>query len=380
VLAKPMQKRGKLAFAGGAFATTFYRVVLGLGAGKGDLRWATYFLRDVIAGDASENGATLCLEDGSVWRLSWKDGARAPSGTLDARLRACVVEADPRPVAASVAEPLIVQINKTLINTGPDMAPVHAILLDELSRNPSAEVTGMLLDIAQSPNASADLADQAAKRLTTRTLGADQLIAALVESGNSDSAKRPPPLLQIATALTAMNAQAGAGPLANHLLDPRASVRDQLAIATALQKLAEADQAKPLRDYFSLYRGAASEPDLAKAVLIAAETLFRIKDQEGKDLVIAAAVDPMTHPNVRAGLDQLLSRVDPPAARAAPSMQGSAGLAPGAPRPSAAPAATPKKGSAAASPARAPSHAPAGPKPPPPTPPAPPAQVRPRGP
>ncbi len=318
VLAKPVRKGKKLRFAGGAFATTYHRIVLGFGASKGDLRWATYFLRDIIAGDASDAGATLCLDDGSIWRLSWKDGARAPSGHLDARLRACVVEADPRPVTATVAEPLADQVSKTLINTGPDMAPVYGPLLDELSKSSSAEVTGMLLEIAQSPNASADLADQAAKRIARRTRGSDQLIAALEEQ-EDDSAKRPPPLTAIATALTRMNAKKGAVALAKHLLDPRASVADQLAIANALLKLADAEEAKPLRDYFSLYRGAAAEADLAQAVLVVAETLWRIDDQEGRDLVTSAARDPMTHPVVRSGLEQLLSRVDPPVASAAPA-------------------------------------------------------------
>lgn len=322
VLARPERRGSKLELAGGAYASAFHRVVLGFDAKKGNLRWATYFLRDIMGGSATDQSATLCLEDGSIWRLSWKDGARAPSGGLEARLRACVVEADPRPVTATVAEPLVSQIATTLINTGPDMAPVHGLLLDELSKNPSGEVTGILLDIAQSPSASADLADRAAKRIGQRRKGTGPLIAALEASPDGESAKRPPPLSPIANALSAMNAKKAAGPLAAHLLDPRASVNDQLAIARALYKLADENQTKALGDYFSLYRAAASEPELAEAVLSVAETLWRVGGREGRSWVTNAARDPMTHPTVRAGLERLLARVDPPAASAAPAASG----------------------------------------------------------
>ncbi len=319
LLARPTLRNGKLRFAAGAFAATYYRVVLGFGTQKAELRWATYFLRDILAGAAGPSGPTLCLEDGSVWRLSWKDGARAPSTNLDARLRACVLDADPRAINSRVAEPLMQQVASTLTDTGPDMAPVHQLLLDDLSKNPSAEVTGILIDIARSPNASADLADQAARRIAKRRTGAGHLIAALKEGPEGGSTKRPPPLKQIATALTAMKAKNAAAPLAEHLLDPRASVADQLAIANALFVLATATEEGTLHEYFSLYRSVAGEPQLEQAVLLVAETLWRIGGTDGRDLVTEAARDPMTHPSVRAELEKLLARVDPPAASVVPS-------------------------------------------------------------
>jgi hypothetical protein len=318
ILARPTLRKGKLRFAAGAFASTYYRVVLGFGAQKAELRWATYFLRDILAGAAGPSGPTLCLEDGSIWRLSWKDGARAPSGNLDARLRACVLEADPRPINARVAEPLVQQVAGTLTDTGPDMAPVHQLLLDELSKNASAAVTGILLDIARSPNASADLADQAARRIAKRRTGAEHMIAALEEGPEGSSAQRPPPLKQIATALGAMKTKKAAGPLAKHLLDPRASVGDQLAIAHALAQISTLAEEATLREYFSLYRSVAGEPQLEQAVLLVAETLWRLGSDDGRNLVAEAARDPMTHPSVRAELEKLLARVDPPAARAVP--------------------------------------------------------------
>ena len=318
LLARPAFERGQLRLTAGAFATTFHRVVLGFGAKKADLRWSTYFMRDIVAGAAGPSGPTLCLDDGSIWRLSWKDGARASSGTLDARLRACVLDPDPRPIHSRVAEPLVQQIASTLIDTGPDMAPVHKLLLDELSKRASADVTGILVDIARSPNASADLADQAARRIARRRTGASHLIAALEESAEGVSAQRPPPLKQIATALGAMKEKKAATPLAQHLLDPRASVADQLAIAQALTKLASPEQEAALTEYFSLYRSAAGEAQLEQAVVVVAETLWKLGTAQGRSVVTDAARDPMTHPNVRARLESFLSKVDPPAASAAP--------------------------------------------------------------
>src|SRR5690606_5507168 len=109
-------------------------------------------------------------------------------------------------------------------DTGPEMAPVHQLLLDELAADPSPEVTGLLVEIARSPRASADLAEQAARRIAMRHSGAELLIAALEDSMAFDVTKRPAPLAAIASALFAMNAREAAGPLARHLVDPRTTM------------------------------------------------------------------------------------------------------------------------------------------------------------
>lgn len=306
----PTLRGGKIGFSGDAFASTYYRVVLGFDVRDGELRWATYFLRDVLGGASSTEGVTLCLEDGSLWRLSWQDGSRGSSGSLGSRLRACVVSPDPRPVEGVRAVPLAEQVATTLTDTGPEMAPVHQILLDELSEQPSAEVTRLLVEIARSPRASADLAEQAAQRLAMRRTGAEHLITALRESMDFDVTKRPAPLAAIASALFAMDAREGATPLAQHLVDPRTTMADQLMLARVLRVLAGPEQVPELSEYFSLYRTAAGEPELAQAVLLTAQTLWTLGGEEARALVVEAARDPMTHPNVRGELEKLISGGD----------------------------------------------------------------------
>lgn len=306
IYAFPVIESGGIRFAQEAFGAIYYRVVLGFGARDGGLRWATHFLRDVLGGASSREGMTLCLEDGSVWRLSWQDGSRGSSGTLGARLRACVVSPDPRPVTGTRPVPLAEQVATTLTDTGPDMAPVHQLLLDELSANPSPEVTRLLVEIARSPRASADLADQTARRIAMRRTGVEHLIAALEESADFEVTKRPAPIAAIASALFAMDAKEAAEPLAQHLIDPRTSMIDQLMLARVLRHLAGPEQVPELSAYFSLYRTAASEPELAQAVVLTAQTLWTHGGEEGRAVVLDAARDPMTHPNVRSELEKLM--------------------------------------------------------------------------
>lgn len=301
----------RLRFAQDAFGAIYYRVVLGFGARGGELRWATHFLRDVLGAASSSEGMTLCLEDGSLWRLAWADGSRASSGTLGARLRACVVSPDPRPITVARPVPLAEQVATTLTDTGPDMAPVHHLLLDELAANPAPEVTRLLLEIARSPRASADLADQTARRIAMRRTGVEHLIAALEDGADFEVTKRPAPIAAIASALFAVNAKEGAPALAQHLIDPRTSMIDQLMLARVLRHLAGPEQVPELSAYFTLYRTAASEPELAQAVVLTAQTLWLLGGEEGRAVVLEAARDPMTHPNVRSELEKLMVHPSP---------------------------------------------------------------------
>ncbi len=325
IYAHPTTRGNRLAFAHDRYAATYFRVVLGLDAKSGELRWATHFLRNVVGGAASNENITLCFEDGSLWRLSYEDGQRESSGTLDAKLRACVVEAEPRSVRKKRDETLEEQVVQTLIRTGPDMAAVHSLLLEQLSSSDSPEVTARLLEIAQSPQASADLADRAAGLIAQRRSGAEHMIQALEEEPDLSTARRPAPLAEISTALAAMNVEEAAAPLAKHLIDPSASLRDQVAMARALSKLATAKESAPLSEYFLLYRSAAAEPELAQAVLLVAETLLRVGDEETRASVYEAARDPLTHPNVR---EELRKRLPKGGERARPQHRGSPGSGP----------------------------------------------------
>lgn len=303
----PVLESERPSLASERFASTYHRVVLGFESKGGALRWTTHFLREVLAGAPSREGLTLCLEDGSLWRLSWSDGSRASSGSLQSRLRACAVTPDPRPVEVTRPVPLAEQVASTLTDTGPDMAQVHELLLDELSQTDSPEVTRLLVEIARSPRASAELAEKTARRLAMRRTGAEHLIAALRDSMEFDVRKRPAPLAAIASALFAMEAREGAGPLAQHLVDPRTPMADQLMLARVLRVLSGPDQIPELTEYFSLYRTAAAEPELAQAVLLTAQTLWTVGGSRERALVLEAARDPMTHPNVRSELEKLIA-------------------------------------------------------------------------
>src|SRR5690606_8382120 len=92
-----------------------------------------------------------------------------------------------------------------------------------------------------------------------------------------------------------------------HLNDPANSVDDVERAARALAKLATAEQADELKTFFALYRATADQRELVNAVVHVAEALLRIAGEEGRRIVERAAEDPLTHPQVKAGLAGLVS-------------------------------------------------------------------------
>ena len=180
--AHPEVREGRVRFSEGTYIATYFQIVAGFEHGTGELKFVSHFPQQVVGGDASSAGTTLCLENGDIVQVSFKDGARSPVGSLAHQLRACVVTADHKAVTGAVEGDLFEQIVATLAGTGPDMVPMQRLLLDEMADRSGPLTTRALLDVARDPMVSSELARRAVALLDKQEEGGEEMIRVLLEA------------------------------------------------------------------------------------------------------------------------------------------------------------------------------------------------------
>jgi outer membrane protein assembly factor BamB len=187
------------------------------------------------------------------------------------------------------------------------MAVAQRFLLTELGKLADPQVTKLLIDLSSSPRLPPDLRDETRKLLAARRNGAEYMLQALERHYDFISGVvMPPPVGPLAQALSAMGEKAAAPLLARHLNDPANTPEDVAQAALALRSLAGANEFEELRTFFALYRATADSDPLVQAVIAVGAALVRIGSEAGRELVERAALDPLTHPEVRRALTALL--------------------------------------------------------------------------
>ncbi len=376
--AHPTGSGPHLSLSTGAFASTYFEIALGMEASGAAVRWATHFERSIVGADAGADALDVCLEDGSLWQVGMKGGSKSPSGSLETRLRACVLRGPAHGGERGTPLGIEAQILETVNETGPDMAAMHALLVDDLSRRSGEASTAALLAIAQNPLSSTPVVDRASRALASRTQGAEALIRSLEESapelpqptppldppsvgpaGKADRGKLPavkpptaqqpaaqqpttqqptatplgdkpteppvvrppalesyaerrqtkrsPPIIALAQALTAMGDKRAATPLARHLLAPALSAEQATALLDALDALGGAEQCALMLEFFGAYRAAGGEREFVTALARAGAFVDKKGTPEQRAIVLKAASDSLTHPDLRKKLAELLA-------------------------------------------------------------------------
>ncbi|RYZ01697.1 MAG: hypothetical protein EOO73_34725 [Myxococcales bacterium] len=292
----------------GAYLASYFRVVLGLGEQKGEVRFVHSLTGDALGLSAGQRGFAVCDATGKVTLVSEKGGA-AGSAELGARVSACTVDITSLALEERQAPPaLAVQLGQALGELTPDMAVAQKLLVDELIQLPDPLVTKILIDLTSSTKIPPDLRGAARKLIATRRTGKEYMLAALERHYDFVSdVLLPPPLGPLADALAAMNEVSATPLLARHLNDPANDMADVERAAVALGKLATPAEYEELRTFFALYRATADEPSLVSAVVAVAGALLRIGGAPGRAVVERAAQDPLTQSDVKRGLMALLT-------------------------------------------------------------------------
>ncbi len=181
VLAAPQRAEGRLSFAEDAYITTYYQIVLSEQVDTHELNWVASLPKSIVGAALSKTHLSVCLEDGSLLRLDLKDGSETKTGSLESRVKACVVSAASSSRDNLQRPELREQIVETIRATGPDMARVQTVLLDRLAELQGRPTTIALLSIAQDPLISSELARHAGQLLADQREGGEEMVRALSE-------------------------------------------------------------------------------------------------------------------------------------------------------------------------------------------------------
>lgn len=323
LFARPSAPEGPLGIDSGRFYATYFRLVIGFEASRGQLAWVHTHPSDVIGGDAVQGGLLLCDEEGKVVVLDGRTGQVSFQASLGEPIKSCVAHADTykAPPAPGGAPSLAQQIAVAVSSREASLATAQRLLLRELGTLQDESATKTLIDIASDPRAAPVLIADARAAIATRRNGATYMLTALGRHYDFlRDVLASPPVGPIADALAAMKESKGAPLLASHLLDPADNDDDVRRAAGALATLATKDELPPLRQFFTMYRGTAESDEVGLAVASAAEAILRLDPKDGRVLVEHATKDPTTVAIARARLEALLAASpEKPATPEAPS-------------------------------------------------------------
>jgi outer membrane protein assembly factor BamB len=310
LFARPSAPEGPLGIDSNRFYATYFRLVLGFEASRGQLAWVHTHPSEVIGGDAVQGGVLLCDEEGKVVVLDGKTGQVSFQSSFGEPIKSCVAHADtykalPGPGGAgSLAQ----QIAEAVSNREASLATGQRLLLRELGTLEDESATKTLIELASDPRTAPVLVTDARAAIATRRNGASYMLTALGKHYDFlRDVLASPPVGPIADALAAMKEAKGAPLLASHLLDPADNDDDIRRAAAALATLATKDELPTVRHFFTMYRGTAENDDVGQAVASAGEALLRLDPKDGRVLVEQAAKDPSTVAIARTRLEALLA-------------------------------------------------------------------------
>lgn len=344
---------GKLHFAENRYISTYYRIVSAFERNSHELLWTNHLPQSALGARAGEHDTTICLEDGTVVRVSHEDGGVVPFGALEQRLRACVVSASSTAIETPSRPEWKEQIIRTLTRTGTDMAAMQAVLLQELGMSKDAKTTQSLLSLAQNPEVSSELSNQAGRLLESQSQGGQDMVAALREAtrareaqeralsaqaalaakkaaastGQSDQTDqtdqtgqtgqtepgapeltptnlRMPPVASIARALIRLKPEGAAEALAPYLEDRTLSADHVAAVMHGVFVLGSEEQRSAVREFLLDYKNTGGEDTLLDALSEAAIFLFRTGSEEQQRQLREELQSQLTHPSLRQRVDQ----------------------------------------------------------------------------
>jgi outer membrane protein assembly factor BamB len=314
VYARPTPGEGALGIDSDRYYATYFRLVMGFDAGKGNLAWVHTHASDVIGGAAGVGSVALCDEQGHLSVLDAHTGGAIADLDLGEPVKGCVVQVDAfhAPGEPAAVPPLATQLADALLNREAQLATAKRLLLRELAALKDDVATKTLIELASDERTSPMLLPDARKALADRRNGATYMLEALGRHYDYlRDVLRPPPVGPIAQALGAMDEKRAAPLLASHLLDPADTDDDVRRAAEALVRLAGPSEAPELTQFFAMYRGTAPNEDVATAVLSVAQALAKVGGKDGQARIVAAMQDVMTQPEVRERLKALVI-VTPP--------------------------------------------------------------------
>ena len=306
----------------------FYKLVIALDPRGGAIRWVySHDGGDVIGATARPGGIWLADREGKVIFVAGSDGrpTAGPSmGLAPTYVSLAPPASPPSGPADGPARPLLDQLRRAAQHTDDRLAPARVLIVEHVGRMDSPEATQLLIDLCDDHGMPTAVRHASCETLAQRSVGPDQVVAALQRHAAFLDATSAPPVGALARAAANMGERRAVPLLVEHLADPETPAAELAPLVRSLAALGDPQAAGPLLAFVRLYHAERVDEPLGQALEAACEGLVAL---QGADATVGLAEiidDPLGYPGLRDVATRLVAELERTAASAEQPANGDA--------------------------------------------------------
>lgn len=310
---RPAGEGDAVELAGDTIYLVFYRQVFALAADGRSARWVYQHDQDIVGATAQPGGLMIADAAGKLAFLRNDDGLAVWHS--DTGMRPTVVRFRAGSLTKSGAPegepmPLRDQLLAAAENTDARLVPSRALAVRLLADLEEAEVTTNLVAICDDADQPAPIKSAACTALASRTVGNDQVIAALQRHHSFLEQSTPPPVGPLAQAALRMQERRAVPLLIAHLRDPQTPGEHLATLITVLKEMGDRSAAEPIRDFLLMYH--ADEPDrhLVAALNASIDALVALQGPVAGETLAILANDELGMGGVRIKARQAIAALE----------------------------------------------------------------------
>jgi outer membrane protein assembly factor BamB len=296
----------EVSLADGTLYLVFYRLVFALTPDGARARWVAETASDVAGVQVRAGRVALVEESGRLTVLAADDGRVLGGAELGVRVDTAALRGDAGAAvlgrgarAAAPRPPLRDQLLAASENPDNRLVPARMLAVELLAALDEPEVTTHLIAICDGGRVPPPIQEAACQSLSRRTVGGDQIVAALGRRASFLEGRSPPAVGALARAAARLGERRAVALLAGHLLDPNTRAADLAPTAEALGALGDRAAEEPLERFVMLYHAEAPDPALAAALGAALDALVALVGPAAEETLAAVIDGPFTMPAVR---------------------------------------------------------------------------------
>lgn len=296
-------------FADERLYLSFYRFVFGLAPEDADGVHFVYEHSEDIVGAHAVRGGLIIADQGGGFTFINPRGQQAWTAHVDRaptsvaiRPGSFVPAATPSTEPGTIAE----QLSAAAQSTDSRLVPARRFALGLMSGVEGEEVTAQLLAVCDNRRTPPAVKSDACTRLSTRTSGQGAVLQALGRHASFLDDQVAPPVVELATAASAMQARS-AGPLIwNHIEDPQTPEEALPALFEALNALGAESSLPNIKTWLRTYHADARTDSLLQSLSIATSIVLTAEGEEAEDFLVTLAENPLAPGPARGQMNQVL--------------------------------------------------------------------------
>ncbi|MFK8002241.1 MAG: hypothetical protein AB8H86_21780 [Polyangiales bacterium] len=296
-------------FADERLYLSFYRFVFGLTPEDAEGVHFVYEHSEDIVGAHAVRGGLIIADQGGGFAFINARGQQAWTAHVDQTPTSVAIRPGSFvPPATPSAEPgtIAEQLSAAAQSTDSRLVPARRFALGLMSGVEGEEVTAQLLAVCDNPRTPPAVKSDACTRLSTRTSGQGAVLHALERHASFLDDQVAPPVVELATAASAMEARA-AGPLIwSHIEDPQTPEEALPALFEALKTLGAESSLSNIKSWLRTYHADARTDSMLQSLSIATSIVLSAEGEEAEDFLVALAEDPLAPGPARGQMNEVL--------------------------------------------------------------------------